>query len=301
MDIWDLRGVNCVNPFGYPVNYWTEEFLDSMLALSRFTSLVRWKQVSGSSYRPMRVTRDLGGPRMELRSTASGQSLPEDQWLWTGASDGTITVGWIVRNYPHNYTVPECEDSITPVPPPKVNIYGLTQGVPLELAWFDDHKGQLIGQRSVTTTGQFTNVVVPSTEPGGFWKSIAFLIQPVGFTPVKDFEPLPSYPNHMIGQIIVTPRGQDWYEEYQEVTAPTATYCMTAKPPITDATPYRFIWSFEHPSGYQTQVEDGRTTTTHSYQHSEAGAHRVSVDVLDKTQQDKRVSGDIIYVFTFAW
>ena len=290
---YDLSGVNYINPTSKTLNAYTDEILDSMLSLNRFTSLVRWKWV-GDNYRPMRMTRLSSGPRLELRSSTSGLELPENAWLWSGASDGMFTVGWVVHNYPHNYNVPESVDGTTPVLCPKVHIFGLTQGVPLELAWFDDHKGQLIGNRGVTTTGQFTSVTVPATAPGGFWKSVAFVIQPVGLTPAKDFEPLPSYPNHMIGQIEASPRGSyPWYEESQETSSRTVTLTARTKPAIGSLQNWRFDWRFESETSNPTSVY-GQNSIVHTY--SDNDSHLVKVDIYDP--QGHRVSGDITNVTT---
>jgi len=191
-----------------PPNDSTEKVLDSMLSLSRFTSLVRWEAVRApeppsdpSPYRPMRVTKGESGPGVHpgaaLRRSSDPQypEISESEYLWTGASDGTISVGWIARNFPHNYTVPEKDNIPTPDANPLwVEIKGLASGTTLELVWFDDHKGKIIGGRTTTTNGHF-NVQVPNTETypsTGFGKSIAFLIQPVGFTPNKDFAALPN-------------------------------------------------------------------------------------------------------------
>jgi len=279
-----------------PTDY-TNEILDSVRSLRRFVSLVQWKLVE-PSYRPMRVTKDLGGPRMELRSTTSGAVLDENQWLWTGASDGTITVGWIVRNYPQNYYVPELDDGTTPVLAPKVNIYGLTQGISLELAWFDDHKGQLIGQRLVTTTGQFTNVLVPSTEPGGFWKSIAFLIQPVGFTPSTNFQGLPD---QRIGQILIDQAHRfSWSDEGPWAYSGPITFTAVTKPPISDPWNYRFDWEwyFGDPPQLTRVMPDGGDHVTQTFTPpGDCDWWKVKVDIKERNQPYKRVSGDIIYVF----
>jgi hypothetical protein len=239
------------------------------------------------------MTRLSSGPRLELRSTTSGLELPENAWLWTGASDATFTVGWIVHNYAHNYNVPESVDGTTPVVCPKVHIFGLAQGVPLELAWFDDHKGQLIGNRSVTTIGQFTSVTVPATVPGGFWKSVAFVIQPAGLTPNQYFEPLPSYPNHLIGQSEASPRRQDrpWFEELQETSTRTVTLTGRTKPSIGNLQNWRFDWRFESETSNPTSVY-GQNGIVHTY--SDNNSHLVKVDIYDP--QGRRLSGDITYV-----
>ena len=58
LNFYDLSGVEYVNrrDSSHPrtLNFYTDDILDSMKSLSRFTSLVRWQMV-GSDYRPMRA------------------------------------------------------------------------------------------------------------------------------------------------------------------------------------------------------------------------------------------------------
>ena len=313
MGIWNLRSVNCFNPFGYPLSYWTDEILDSYLSLSRFTSLVQWKYVSdpqtnpqARAYRPMRETKAGGGPGVTLRYAQYGQEISENGYLWTGASDGTITVGWIVRNYPQNYNVPEYQDVLTPDTAPWVEISGLTPGIPLELAWFDDQKGQLLPSRTISPTGGGFGLQAPNTEAGGFGKSIAFLIQPVGFTPNKSWEALPSFPNHVIGQIEVSPRGIRWLEEGLEVPNHSLlTFSVTTKPQITNHAAYRYDWYFYYCNSQDPirTIVDGGPQVTLNYSTLieqqpdcfENNWHMVKVDITER-QSGRRISGDIIHV-----
>jgi hypothetical protein len=181
----------------------------------------------------------------------------------------------------------------------------LASGLALELAWFDDQKGCLIGDRTISTTGQF-NVPVPSTEPGGFCKSIAFLIQPLGFTPSANFEPLP---NEMIGQIVISPRDElhcyKWHDERPEMLWRTSlTFSAKTKPPLTDPTRYKFRWYFEDTG---TVVVDGVDEISHTFWelpeqgYPKCGYYEVGLDILDKDLQDSRVSGDIIYTYIWPW
>jgi hypothetical protein len=297
---YDLSGIEYMNPLGYPLNCYTDEILDSMLSLSRFVSLVQWQHIqdpaanpTDSCYRPMRVTKLSGGPGVTLKDPSTWQPLSENEWLWTGASDGTITVGWIVRNYPRNYDIPEYEDVLAPIPPPIVTISGLAH-VPLELVWFDDRTGCLIGNREVRSDGAFNNIWAPNTEPGGFGKSMAFLIQPVGFTPNWYFEPLPD---EIIGQIEVSPRFGDWHEEFQSATTRTVTFTMRTKPAITNPLNYKFEWNFG--DGSPPQIREGDNQISHTFTGDQSAWHTVKVDIKDKTQQDRRVSGDMLEVYVF--
>jgi hypothetical protein len=310
MGHWDLSGINYFNPYDYPLNYYTDEILDSLLSLSRFVSLVQWRHVSDpeqyppdmrsqiAPYRPMRITRnEPGGPRVGLKAGPAGPPLSENDWLWTGASDTYITVGWIVRNYAQNYGVPECEDPIGPAQPPWVEISNLASGLALELAWFDDQRGCLIGDRTISTTGQF-NVPASSTEPGGFGKSIAFLIQPLGFTGSQDFEPLP---NEKIGQIVISPRDwqhcYEWHDERPEVVKNALlTFTAWTKPQITNPIGYNFRWHFADTGATQ----DNGPSVSHTFtQPSGADGRKVTVEIFDP--QGKRISGDIIYVYVPNW
>ena len=288
---YDLSGITYLNPFGESLNCYTDEILDSVRSLRRFVSLVQWKLVE-PSFRPMRITKDSGGPGLELRSTTSGLVLPENEWLWSAASDKTFTVGWIVRNCHRDYGTPEWLDAVTTKPAPRVHITGLqTTAPPLELVWFDDRLGQIVGSRAYSTSGTF-NVVTPNTEgKNGFARSIAFLIQPTGLTPSRSYTALPD---EKIGQIEVTPRYGDWYEEFQKTTATAITFTARTKPPITNPGNFKFQWYFQHASGSQLVVVDGSDQVTHTYDQSETGTYTVKVDIKDKTQQDKRVSGDTI-------
>jgi hypothetical protein len=287
-DCYDLSGINYLNPTGEALNYYTDEILDSMLSLNRFTSLVNWKLVD-ASYRPMRITKDSGGPSLELRSTTSGLVLPENEWLWSAASDKTFTVGWIVRNCPRNYEIPESSDSLTAKPAPRVHITGLQATAPtLELVWFDDHLGQIVGSRAYSTSGTF-NVVTPNTEgKNGLARSIAFLIQPTGLTANASFAALPD---EKIGQIEVSPRVGDWYEEYQQANGGTLTFKARTKPAITNPSGYTFEWRSYSESAPPIIVYGNDQLTSYC---SPAMKRLFKVDIKDS--QNKRVSGDITYL-----
>jgi len=286
---YDLSGINYLNPTGEALNYYTDEILDSMLSLSRFTSLVQWKLID-APYRPVRLSN--AGTSITLWSSQNGPtSLSQNDWLWSAASDGFFTVGWILRNCPRDYGTPEWDDALTTKPAPRVHITGL-QALPLELVWFDDHLGQIVGSRAYSTSGTF-NVVTPNTEgTNGFARSIAFLIQPTGLTPNKIFTALPD---EKIGQIEVTPRDFSWwYEECQKTTGTAIAFKARTKPAITNAGNFKFRWNFHHASGWQVVLVDGSDQVIHTYTEDETDTHTVRVDILDKAQQDKRVSGDMI-------
>jgi len=292
---YDLSGVIYPPSFwGEPFNWYTEEILDSMLSLKRFTSLVKWRAIQ-EAYRPVRVSSQSTGTSITLRNGQYGSSLSQNEWLWTAASDKTITVGWILRNFPYNYEIPEKDDiwTTSTVTPPWLEISGLTSGIDLELVWFDDHKGKIIGNRPTTTSGHFL-VQAPDTDTTpqlGFGKSVAFLIQPVGWTPTTTFEALPNGGDR-IGQIVVSPR-KEWHDEHPSATTQTLTFTAVTKPRITDPSRYKFEWYFGELNP-QFVVRDGVDYVDHvpSYY----GWNKVRLEIKDKWQGDKRVSGDIIYV-----
>lgn len=135
---------------------------------------------------------------------------------------------------------------------------------------------------------------------GGFGKSIAFLIQPVGFTPNIFFDPLP---NEMIGQIVITPRDEGhcylWKDEIPEVHQyATLVFTARTKPAIADPTRYKFIWYFEDTdTEYEQDGVDHITHVFYARTGDNQGYYKVSLGILDKYQQDKRVSGDMISVY----
>jgi len=288
---YDLSGINYLNPAGEALNCYTDEILDSVRSLSRFTSLVNWKLI-GALYRPMRITKDSGGAGLELRSTTSGLVLPENEWLWSAGSDKTFTVGWIVRNCPRDYGTPEWNDALTTKTAPRVHITGLQATAPsLELVWFDDHLGQIVGSRTYSTSGTF-NVVTPNTEgKNGFARSIAFLIQPTGLTASKSYAALPD---EKIGMIGATPldSNEKWYEEGQKVLAGPLTFTVRTKP-ATNPSGLTFEWRFDSDTTAPIVVS-GEDHIHRTYTASEEGRF-VKVDIKD--QQNKRVSGDITYVW----
>jgi hypothetical protein len=261
-----------------------------MLSLSRFTSLVQWKFMR-DSYRPVRVQHQSSDTTITLRVSRGGSQLSQNDWLWTAASDTTFTVGWIVRNCPRDYTIPESQNALTTATAPCLHIQHLAQ-TPLELVWFDDHLGQIVGSRSYSSNGTF-QVQAPNTEgKNGFARSLAFLIQPTGLTPSRSYAALPD---ERIGQIEVTPRDFSWwYEECQKTTGTAITFKARTKPAITNAGNFKFRWYFHHASGWQVVLVDGSDQVVHTYTQNETDSHTVTVDILDKTQQDKRVSGDMI-------
>jgi len=311
MYYYDLSGVNYLNPItdpiynpdGYPLMYYTEEILDSLQSLSRFTSLVRWECISdttatGQVYRPMRITGKSGGTTLTLKNALTGQPLSENDWLWTGASDGTVTVGWIVRKYPVNYDAfpgqnhpaEYVEDVTTPTISPRVQISGLSQ-IPLELTWFDDRKGCFVGNRTNSATGQF-DLIAPDTMEGGFGKSVAFLIQPPGFTPNKTFAQVPNA-KEPIGQIVVSPTYR-WHDERPETShSLQLTLTATTKPQLSNPNDYIYDWFIGDP--VQREVRNGGRQITHQFGQGNIGYNKIRVDI--KKQPGERVSGDVIYLW----
>ena len=269
-----------------------------MLSLKRFTSLVRWKLV-GDGYRPVRASSQSTGISITLRSTQYGNSLSQNEWLWTAASDKTITVGWIVRNFPHDYGWPERDDIYTTstVTPPWLDISGLTSGVNLELVWFDDHRGKIIGSRPTTTSGGFL-VQLPDTDTTpqvGFGKSVAFLIQPIGLTPNTSFEALPN-PGDRIGQIVVSPVLR-YHDEHTTTRIGTQlTFRAVTKPeiPPQQRTNYIYHWAFGD-KDYTEPEGQGLDVVTFSYPDGETcWWKKVELEIMDL--QRKPVSGDIVYI-----
>jgi hypothetical protein len=295
LNSYDLNGLTYVNPTNLaPLNFYTDEVLDSMLSLSRFTSLVRWDKVT-DDFRPMRQTPTR---RVILKSGYLGPEVSQNNWLWTGASDGKVTVGWIVRNY--NYADRDRWDSnVTPYNPTPW-IYAEFTGLdaspsdPLELVWFDDHKGKIIGN-PMTIQASTYETVLPDTETGGgFGKSVAFLIQPTGDTPDRVFSELPDEP---IGQISID-NADSWNEEVPTITGGwTYTFTFRTKPSITLSN-YYFQWNFGDgviiptpPNGPQ----QGLFTLTHAYSVvTHDTLFTVAVNVYEDANGTRRVSGDII-------
>ena len=286
---YDLSGVTYLSPKSVYLNTYTDEILDSMLSLNRFTSLVQWK-LADDLYHPVRVHHQSGDTTITLLDATTGQPLSQEQWLWTAASDKTFTLGWIVRNCPRNYDVPESEDSLSTATPPMLRVQNLA-AIPLGLVWFDDHLGRIVGNGAYTSSGSLT-VQAPNTEgKNGFARSIAFVIQPAGLTANKSFESLPSYPNHLIGQIEVSPRRQDrpWYEEYQYAnTDSTLTFTARTKPAISSLQGWRFEWRSFSETAQPTVVQNSNQLTSYCTQ----AMRLVKVDVYDP--QNRRVSGDMI-------
>jgi len=209
-------------------------------------------------------------------------------------------VGWIVRNF--DYEAEErwpWDDKSTTSTQPVVSITGL-DAVPLELAWFDDRQGVIIGARTQSSTGEFTSVTAPFTEPvtnpTAFGKSIAFVIQPVGYTPVKHFAPLP---NEYIGQILVdTTTGTtqidlpgNWHAELTRLTrGVTYRFVAETKPIIPEAqrSQYRCRWYFY---GIANPSREGWAVNV---LYPNAGTFRALLTIEDL--QGNRITGDLIYV-----
>jgi hypothetical protein len=312
---WDLNGDRFINTNlnpNFDLNNYTDEILDSFLSLSRFTSLVRWQCVSdpnlhGLPYRPMS-----SDPNRDV-AVQDNSGDPQTEWVWTAASDGNITVGWIVRNYNIHQTysyydpithlpiadVPECEDPLPPITPPTITITGLS-AIPLELVWFDDHKGCMVGNRTVSSSGQF-NVGAPYTEPGGFGKSIAFLIQPVGFTPNTSFEALPAADDR-IGQIVVDSlHRQSWHDETPRVYEDWVTFTATTKPEIQNPNGYVFNWTFQ-PAGYpEIHLPPVFNNDQVDYYLDPLVSPTYLVSVEIKDNGGKRISGDFIQLAVLQW
>jgi len=181
------------------------------------------------------------------------------------------------------------------------------------LAWFDDQRGIFVGDRTPCITGEFV-VEVPETEPGtppGFGKSIAFLIQPVGLTPKRHFEPLP---NEFIGQISIEDietdpqSGEEWHEEEMDINSGEQNkyvFYVRTKPDLDDPnTPenewdeYYYKWSFGDFSSHGEVQGQGLDTVTNVYFTSalENSSEEVSVHIYRDNQYTARVTGDIIYV-----
>jgi hypothetical protein len=286
---YDLSGITYLNPFGESLNCYTDEILDSMLSLSRFTSLVHWKFMR-DSYRPVRVQHQSSDTTITLRVSQGGSQLSQNDWLWTAASDTTFTVGWIVRNCPRDYTIPESQNALTTATAPWLHIQHLAQ-IPLELVWFDDHLGQIVGSRSYSTSGTF-NVVTPNTEgKNGFARSLAFLIQPTGLTASKSYAALPDEKIGMIGAAPLD-TNEKWYEEGQKVLSGPLTFTVRTKP-ATNPSGLTFEWRFDSDTTAPIVVS-GEDHIHRTYTASEEWRF-VKVDIKD--QQNKRVSGDITYVW----
>lgn len=218
-------------------------------------------------------------------------------------------IGWIVRNFA--YVDEQSDQPVLDATPPWVKIENLAAGKTLELAWWDDHRGCLMpGQRPTTTNGTF-NVQAPATETGGYFgKSIAFLIQPTGYTPEKQFAPLP---NEMIGQIVIE-NPLTIHEETPGVYTDTLkTFAFQGKvEQAIDLDECYFRWDFGDGSQYtipnpwtdppvkgNAAVSGG---TGRAPKHEYTGvrgwnnAYEVKVDVYADPQGEQRISGDVIHV-----
>jgi len=129
-------------------------------------------------------------------------------WIWTGASDGMISVGWILRNFNYNDRA-NWDDQVTPYAgTPHVRITGLDSSLALELRWFDDRRGILLPGAATKPAG--VNYL-ETDMPANVGKSMAFLIQPVGATGDPAF---PELPNELIVQIDVNSPAPDGVIEW---------------------------------------------------------------------------------------
>ena len=270
-----------------PLNCQTDEILDSMLSLSRFTSLVRWQFVS-QDFRPLRKADPAVDEKQPIILYYGGQKLyADDGWLWTGASDGTITIGWIVRDFA--YAGEQWSYEPDTETPPWMRIDGLVTGVDLELTWFDDRRGTVI-EKWGPFQGPAMGFQVPGTEENGcFGKSVAFLIQPVGMTPEKVFAELP---NELIGQIDVQ-NPLSWHEERPTITnGQLYTYIARTRPeiPTWERTSYYYRWTFPDytADGY------GMYSISRSIIGTAGDFEKVTVTI--ERPQGQRVCGDIIHV-----
>jgi len=119
-----------------PLDCCTDEIIDSMLSLSRSTSLVRWRYV-GDDYRPMRSL--LSPQHVVLRASSGAPVHSDEECIWSGASDGTTAIAWILRRFDYDDRAYN-DDTVTPVKTPWVEITGLDSGTSLELTWFDERR-----------------------------------------------------------------------------------------------------------------------------------------------------------------
>jgi hypothetical protein len=246
--------------------------------------------------------------------------------LWTAASDGKVTVGWIVRNF--SYGTNRWESDAAPYsgsthPWPWLVIDGLVATLqnPLTLVWFDDHRGKIIGA-PISIEQSSGYMPLPSTEPGGgFGKSVAFLIQPTGDTLQRVFSELPDEP---IGQILVAESGAMQNEECANATRSSPpsyldyTFLASTKPTLNDpSTPYDerqdcyYRWHFgkygvgKDPVTQQWQqvVEGFGIHTIYQVRFEPVGnppeyppLHYQNQVTVSIECQGHRVSGDMIYV-----
>jgi hypothetical protein len=171
----------------------------------------------------------------------------------------------------------------------------------MELVWFDDHKGCTTGTRTTSTNGQF-NVQAPNTVSTGFDKSVAFLIQPVGFTPRQTFSDLSQ---EKIGQIEVTsPYGTLWHEEHptayitsQPITT-VLTFTVRVNDDSTTSSQYWYNWKWYR--GFETYEDTqsgyGLGRVRRNFTNADRDNWKVTVDILDGGPQGNRVCGDMIYM-----
>lgn len=269
-------------------NY-TEEILDSLLSLSRFTSLVRWREV-GDDWRPMRAENSPTSMSLKSNSGAGGAVLSQNDWLWTGASDGKYAVGWILNNYTLS-SDRWSYDAVGTSTLPWMRIEGMDSVSGLELVWFDDRRGTIIKRESVS--GPTIEKQVPATESDGdFGKSVAFLIQPAGYTPDRVFAELP---NELIGQIDVQ-NAASWHEEQPTVVSGSPyTYNARTRPVIDNPNDYYYRWTVED-ADETPDSGDGKDSVSVTITGS--GLKKATVDI--ERPEGNRVCGDIIYVQVVA-
>lgn len=196
----------------------------------------------------------------------------------------------------------------------------------LELVWFDDHKGtctQSADRYRFTLTAGNPNLVVPApckadgtayADPV-FEKSMAFLIQPAGYAPDRQFAPIPNEP---IGQIVAIGASKSDNRDIRErpLIAQSTAYAYEArtKPGLDDSsTPgyderndYYYYWDF----GPHGIIDQGLPTEQIQF-YGDWGAYSVpnvtnlgtgweppvSVGIFKDEAKTQRVSGDIIHVY----
>jgi hypothetical protein len=141
---------------------------------------------------------------------------------------------------------------------------------------------------------------------------MAFLIQPVGYTPQREFAALPNEP---IGQILIdtSPGGAinlptNWYEEKPNTTISQQQLRFIAKtrcnPPL-DVSEHRYVWKgywwgvLNNELDWHLQLnhsETGGDTVDFDLPANMEGSWRIELEILDETAGEERVSGDIIHL-----
>jgi hypothetical protein len=226
-------------------------------------------------------------------------------------------VGWIIYDYAFA-SEPWSYEPASLVTPPNLVVGGLAEGT-YEAVWFDDRRGMIIDRVDPFYTDDVFVRQVPNTDPPdnptGFGKSIAFLIQPVGYTPQRSFAALPNEP---IGQILIdtdtgTPGIQlpnRWHEEKIQSPISQQTLRFVAKTrsiPALDVSQHKYVWRGYWHDGNNWIAqwdppfeEDGQDYTQYQCPVNRKGEWRIEVDVFENTAEQKRVSGDIIHL-KWSW